>query len=300
MAEDVFDSSSGSEFEDDNASPGGQTGSKESKNDSRTFAEYQGENNRKIGDLQKQIATVTEAVLKLTEAVSKKQTTPTQAPPATRQFTQPQYGVPNPDISEYTDEQLQQALASGRLDPTLQRAVEGVLAERKIERKTVELFEKRDQAQRVSAAEAEAERIALASFPALRDPNSDFSRRVEAAIEQRQARFGKHPQDKLDVARDVAAAMGVQASRVVTPGYVGRTEGGEQPPVDEGAQGMPDDEIAQIAHNLRYAMPLRRNPETGKMERKKFNLKRIKERSKRYEENSLLYHAGRKIGGRSR
>ena len=109
--------------------------------------------------------------------------------------------------------------------------------------------------------------------------------------------FGENPYDKFDVANRVARIMGVEVAKVVTPGYVGKTESAALQPEDDEPEGQSEEEIRDIASNLRYAMPIRRNPETGKMERKKFNLKRIKERSKKYEANKRVFMQGRKIKG---
>lgn len=305
MAEkDVFDDSSTSEFEDDTDSSAGKPDGTKSKNDGRSLDNVRGEFSRKHDELKAQVAGLTDAVQKMANALTARmqtpdaRPTPTQ-PPVQRPIVSP-YGAPNPDINEYTDEQLQQALASGRLDPYQTRVIEGILSERRIERKTQELFEQRDRKQVVSRAQAEAHEAALAAFPALRDSNSEFAQRVAGALKAQRDTFGPFPTDEFDVARRVADSMGLQASRITIPGYIGKPEGGDKEDAVEDDVGMSDDEIAEIAHNLRYAMPLRRNPETGKMERKKFNLKRIKERSKRYQENSNLYQGGRKIKGSSR
>ena len=291
---DVFDSSSGSEFEGDSASPGGQSGGNQPKNDGRSLENLRGELLRKQEKLEGQIAALTDNISKLAGALTQRQGSVPAAPVMPQRPAVSPYGAPNPDINEYTDEQLQQVLGSGQLNPYQVRVIEQLLTERRIERKTSELLDKRDKQHLVTSAQAEARDAAQSSFPALRDPNSEFSRKVSAALKQQRESFGEFPMDEFDVANRIARQMGVEMSRVVTPGYIGKPEGGEKP-VEE-SQGPSDEELTEIAHNLRYAMPIKRNPQTGKMERKKFNLQRIRERSKRYTESEQFYRA-RKIKG---
>jgi hypothetical protein len=160
------------------------------------------------------------------------------------------------------------------------------------------LFEAKEKQSHQARLKAESHEAALAAFPALREKDSEFSRRVQARLDERQQAFGSTPTEEFDVANQVAREMGVEVSRVVAPGFVGRPESASQPEPEEGPQGIDMDRAAEIARNLQYALPLRRNPETGKMERKKFNLANIKERSKEYEEHAAVYKGGRKIGGR--
>lgn len=291
---DVFDSSSESEFEGDAASTGGQSGGNQPKNDGRSLENLRGELLRKQEKLEAQIAALSEGIGKIAGALSQRPATQPAAPVQPQRPVVSPYGAPNPDISEYTDEQLQQVLGSGQLNPYQVRVIEQLLTERRIERKTAEMLDKREKQHLVSAANTEAREAAHAAFPALRDPNSEFSRRVASALQQQRERFGDFPMDEFDVANRVARQMGVEVSRVVTPGYIGKPEGGEKPVEED--RGPSDEELTQIAENLRYAMPIKRNPQTGKMERKKFNLQRIRERSKRYTENEQFYR-GRKIKG---
>lgn len=292
MAEDVFSPSSGEEPNESGTSAGNQDGSL--AGEGRTLDNVRGELLRKqekdAAQLQEQIALLHDSVQKMAEAFQSqaKQFAERPQPARPQQPMQPNpWGAPAPSPDEYTDEQLQQALRSGRLTNDQAQEVQRMLNERRIESKTKEMFEKRDREQALSAAEAEAENAALQSFPALRDPNSEFSRKVNTALEAQRNQFGKFPHDKFDVANRVARQMGVEASRIVTPGYVGKPEASDPKPSDE-IEGMPEDRIKQIAENLKYALPVRRNPKTGRMERKQFNLKRIKERSKRYAEERDL------------
>jgi hypothetical protein len=287
MPEDVFSSPS-EEKPDESGSPASEQGGS-SEGEGRTLDNVRGELLRKqekdAAQLQEQIALLHDSVQKMAEAFQSQAKNMAERPQPARpqQPMQPNpWGAPTPAPDEYTDEQLQQALRSGRLTPEQSREVERMLNERRVESKTKELFEKRDREQQMAAAEADAENAALQSFPALRDPNSEFSRKVNAALETQRNQFGKFPHDKFDVANRVARQMGVEASRIVTPGYVGKPEASDPRPSDDEPEGLPDDRIKQIAENLKYALPVKRNPKTGRMERKQFNLKRIKERSKRY------------------
>jgi len=292
--DDVFDDSSSSEFEGDSASPGGQSGGNQPKNDGRSLENLRGELLRKQEKLEEQIASLTKNIGTLASALTQRQGSVPAAPAPQQRPLVSSYGAPNPDIAEYTDEQLQQVLMSGQLNPAQARVIERLLEKRELKREMASEFQQRDKQQLMSAAQAEAQAAAHAAFPALRDPNSEFARRVDAALNQQRERFGAFPMDEFDVANRIARQMGVEVSRVVTPGYIGKPEGGEKP-VEE-PQGPSDAELTEIAHNLRYAMPIKRNPQTGKMERKKFNLQRIRERSKRYTENEQFYR-GRKIKG---
>lgn len=288
MAEDVFDPSSGSEPNESGSSAGNQEGN--SEGEGRTLENVRGELLRKqdkdAAQLREQIALLHDSVLKMADAFQSQQKVFHEARQPQRQqqapFQQSPWGAPPPPPEEYTDEQLQQALRSGRLTPEQAREVERMLTDRRVSAQTQELFEKRDRAQKMSAAEAEAESAALQSFPALRDPSSEFAKRVNSALDAQRKEFGKFPHDKFDVANRVARQMGVEVSRIVTPGYVGKPEAADPKPSNDEPEGLPEDRIKQIAENLRYALPVKRNPQTGKMERKQFNLKRIKERSKRY------------------
>lgn len=299
MAEDVFSSPS-EEKPDESGSPASEQGGN-SEGEGRTLDNVRGELLRKqekdAARLQEQIALLHDSVQKMADAFQSqaRQFAERPQPARPQQPMQPSpWGAPTPPPEEYTDEQLQMALRSGRLTPDQTREVERLLNERRVEAKTRELFDKRDREQKLSAAEQEAETAALQSFPALRDPNSEFARKVNAALERQREEFGKFPHDKFDVANRIARQMGVEVSRIVTPGYVGKPEASDPKPSDDEPQGMPDDRIREIAENLRYALPVKRNPKTGRMERKQFNLKRIKERSKRYAEERDL-HLRRKI-----
>lgn len=304
MSEDVFDSSSESEFEDDPSSGEGNEPSTPSKNDGRSVENIYGEFSRKNKQLQEQISGLAESVQKLTEAFTKQNSDETRAqrfqqgyspaaPSAPRAV--PQHAAA--DLSGYSDEQLQQALASGQLSAYQRQLVEQALQERKFDQRLESRLKEREKQSEVSRLRMEAEEAALTAFPALQNKNSEFARRVEAELAQQRAKYGEFPTDKFDVANRIARVMGIEVSRIVTPGYIGRPESqGAEP--DEGPEGQSDEEIRDIASNLRYALPIRLNPETGKMERKKFNLKRIKERSKEYEQGKRMFQQGRKIKGR--
>jgi len=293
MSEDVFDDSSSLELEGDSASPGGQTGSNKPDGKGRTLDNLRAELLRKNEKLEEQVASLTENINKLTGVLTQRAVPTPDAVQPQRPLVS-QYGAPNPDINEYTDEQLQQVLASGQLNPAQARLIDRLLVKREMKREMATEFDSRDKQQTVAQAQAESQQAAHAAFPALRDPSSEFSKRVGAALNKQREQFGKFPMDEFDVANRVARQMGVEVSRVVTPGYIGKPEGGDKQ-VEE-PTGPTTEQLAEIAGNLRYAMPIKRNPQTGKMERKKFNLERIRERSKRYTENEQFYRQ-RKVKG---
>jgi hypothetical protein len=299
MSEDVTGSSSESEFEDDSGTPAGEQGSIEVPERGRSVDNLAAEFNRKQAKLQEQIAGLTESVQKLAQAFVQGQQPQrfeqgNQPPPPPPQRQVPQHAAA--DLSNYTDEQLQQALASGQLSAYQTKVIEEALQERRLDRRLEAKFAETQKQSQTERLRAESEEAALAAFPALKDKNSEFSRRVEAALSDQRRQLGEFPTDRFDVANRVARIMGVEVSRVITPGFVAKPDSTQADDVEE-PSGQTEDEIRAIAANLRYALPLRHDPVTGKMERKKFNLKRIQERSKQYEQNKRAYMPGRRIRG---
>ena len=145
--------------------------------------------------------------------------------------------------------------------------------------------------QRLEAARGTAEQAALAAFPALRDQNSEFSRRVKAALQQRHAEGVSSPYEAYDVANNVAREMNVEAARAVTPGNF--TASGFQPaPVTAAPKPnrleLTDADIERIGSRLAEALPADRLPD-GRTKRRTFDKKRVKERSKMYADNADLY-----------
>jgi len=292
MTRDVNDSSSESEFEDDPSTEEGEQISEPSENDSRTLNNVRGElirkQERSAAQLQDQIGMLTESMQRMADAMADAAEKRVQAPIPAAHAQQPisQY-TPNPSINQYTDEQLQVALSSGQLTAAQEREIGRVLSERTTDQKVARMFEIRDAESKKANAALEAKDAALASFPALRDPRSEFSRRYKAALDTQRANYGTFPTDEFDVANRLARQMGVEVSKLVTPGFIGKPGSvAPEKPVDEYA-GPKEAEVREITDSLKYAMPLRRNPKTGRMERKEFNIKRIKERAKRYNEERV-------------
>jgi hypothetical protein len=300
MPEDVMGSSSDPQANEPGSVTGEPDGSLEAEG--RSIDNLRGELLRKqdkaVTQLQEQIAMLNDGFQKMAQAFqsanAQRQTQSQVPPPPAEPVTK--YGSPNPPVERYTDEQLHVALQSGRLTPHQAKEVERLLEERRVEAKTKELFEQRDKQQQFSADRTKADAEALAAFPALRDPQSEFSQKVNAELEARRAAYGETPFDKADAASRVARQMGIDATRVVSQGYVGSSEAGEPALVAE-PEGPPDEELQQIARNLRYALPIKQNPKTGKMERKEFNMKRVKQRAVRYAKTREQGLGGHKIKG---
>lgn len=302
--EDVIDTSSVSESDDESGTPSGHQGSNTSKGEGRSLDNIKREFDRKQEKLESQVAALTEATEKLANLLlaAKGQAEDQEF----NQGNRPSF-VPTParnripqhaagDLSEFTDVQLQQALDSGQLSPNQARAVRDLLQERTFDSKFEQKFQAREKQTRRQQLREESEHAALVAFPALRDKNSEFYRKVSVALQQQRSIIGEVETDTFDVANRVARQMGVEVARVVTPGYVGRP-GDEPEPKAEEPQGQTEEQIREIAASLRYALPIKLNPKTGKMERQKFNLKRIQERSKRYTENESVFKQGRKVRG---
>jgi len=289
---DVLDPSSGLDPDGNPLSPECNSGSNEPDGKGRTLENVRGELVRKHDKLAEQIASLQDGIGKLSEAILNRQQAPVspQAPP-----TVSPYGAPSPVLAGYTDEQLQQALASGALSPYQRQVIEGLIQDRRLERKTSELFAQKQREGDLTRARSESEANAKQAFPALRDGNSEFSKRVSTELKKQRDQFGEFPTDAFDVANRIARQMGVEVSRTAR-GFSGAPEGNNASVPDAPALGLDDDELKRIAEKLQYAMPLKRDAQ-GRMVRKKFNLENIKERNKRYDENSQFYR-GKKIGGK--
>jgi len=270
-------------------------------NDSRTLDNVRGELLRKQerdnAQTQEQIGMLAESMQKLADSMANAQVAPRPAPAPQAPDPISQY-TPNPRVGEYTDEQLQTALRSGQLTPAQEKEIDRVLSERGTTRTVTELLDQRDAQHKQTTAASEAHEAAVAAFPALLDARSEFSRRHKTALDAQRTAHGAFPTDEFDVANRIARQMGVEVSKVVNQGYIGRPDSHAPDKTIEEYTGPPEAELREISESLKYAMPLRRNPKTGRMERKQFNIKRVKERAKRYnQERDAGLRGQRKIRG---
>ena len=302
MAEDVFDSSSESTPEGSSASPGGDLGSTEPDGKGRTLENLQRETQRKFEDLEGKMGLIVDGINKLTGLAANPQAPqpPVRQPQAAPQGQFPQvsqFGAPNPDLNQYSVGDLQQALTLNHWTPQQRQVLQAAANDKHLEAKADTLFADRERHAALTQARKESDEAASQSFPALDNPQSDFARRVETALVEERKLFGEHPRDRFNVANRVAREMGVEVARVVTPGYSAPASSNEPAPsADEPA--MPsDDEIAVKAQDLKYAMPMRLNPKTGKLERVKFNKERLKSRIQNYAKDRPYYGTS-KVSGR--
>lgn len=263
--------------------PAGQPGSQ----GGRTLENLQGEFNRKYTQLGERFEALQGQIEKLVTVLQPKQ--PAQQPVA-RGPVSP-FGAPRSSLEQFSDEHIANYLADPNITPYQRQVLEVEQATRRQLALTNQVFDQRMQQQQMDATKAQAEQAALAAFPALRDPGSDFSQKVKAALQFRRQRFGEFPTDVYDVANNVAREMGLGETRAVTPGTF--TAGGFQanpaPAAPKKSKNeLTEADIERIGERLAHALPSDRQAD-GKMKRRTWNKKRVQERSKMYAENADLY-----------
>jgi hypothetical protein len=219
--------------------------------------------------------------------------------PAPQQAASP-YGAPRL-LSGYSDEQLNEALRAGGLTPDNQTAVRTELSLRERERWFDNQFATRERQKIVNDLKQRSEKAAYDSFPALRDPESELSRRVEAELQEQRRLIGEVPTDKLDVANRVALQMGVRGTRVFAPGYAPQSDGGESTRESSKPKTKPilsDGQIDSLSKKFASTMPYDTDPKTGMPVRRKFNTKRIRENAQQYAEGAdAMYGRGVRVDG---
>ncbi len=286
------------------APAGGDSGST-GGGDGRTLDNVRGELLRKHGQLSDQIAELTKTVGKLVEGFGQRQQQPQAqttwqqgspyVPQGQSQVYQPgpvsPFGAPRP-LASFTDEQLVN-FANGPTATSYQKeAVRVEIEERRQERRFDQMFQMRDREQRVNNLKTQAETAALASFPALRDPASDFSRKVEAELQmQRGLGIPESPYERYDAANRVARAMGLEVSRAVVPGFTAPAAGDRPADTrrDEPQSILSDEAIDQLARRFEHALPIDVKPD-GKAVRRKFDKKKLSEAGKQYGQAKSMYH----------
>jgi hypothetical protein len=212
------------------------------------------------------------------------------------------YGAPNP-LAQYRDEELRAALASGTLN---QYQVDSVREELKVRdegRRFDQRFDERLRKQQFDDQKRQNQEDAKRAFPALRDPNSEFSQRVAAELKSRREQHGENPRDEFDAANYVSRTMNVEVSRVFRPGYIAPGTSGDDDrggAVPEEDYGISKEEAEELARKFAYALPSDTGPD-GKVKRRQFDLNEILKSSREYgEARTQMMGKGRKVRGKSR
>lgn len=296
MAEPVMEPQPGSGA-DPNAQPVPSPGNDEGKvQGGRTIENLYQEFSRKNKDLTTRIAELTELVR---GTVKPAETPAVPAPTYQPQVTQPNpvrspYGAPRA-LDNFDDGALQDALRNPAVPEYQKGLIRQEIDTRFQERQIETMFQQRERLQHVNSIKIESERAAMSAYPALRDPDSDFSRRVDTELQKQRKTLGEFPSDKLDVANRVAQSMGVSAQRGVQFGFVAGTESRQvEEPAEYAPQGMSEETYNELAAKFADTLPSDIGPD-GRPKRRKFNKQQILESSKVYEE---AYDAGALSRGR--
>jgi len=270
----------------------------------RTIENLYAEFSRKNKDLTTRISELTELV---------RQTVPKQAeaPAVPAPVYQPQVTQPNPvrspygaprALDQFDDNALQDALRNPAVPEYQKGLIRQEVDMRSQERQIETMFQQRERQQHVNSIKLESERAAQSAYPALRDSESEFSRRVDAELQKQRKLLGEFPSDKLDVANRVAQSMGVSAQRGVQFGFVAGTESRQvEEPAEYVPQGMSDELYNELAARFADTLPSDVGPD-GRSKRRKFDKKRILESSKIYEEADqagAVRGRGRRVKGRT-
>lgn len=294
MSDPVITSPSGSD-EKSTAQSGSAAGDQGSNTaaggDGRTAEQVRGEMQRKYDKLNTKIDELSAGIKTLTERFGVPQQGQAPAMQAPQRPIQPSqvaspYGAPRP-LAQYSAEQLQQALDSPSIPEGQKRLISQELYDREQDRRFDERFLARERQSRVNSIKTQSEEAALKRFPALRDPDSEFSRRVDAALTQQRQELGEFPTDKFDIAVRIADSMGLEVKRAIVPGYTAPSNG-ERP--NEGRDAGPQFdpiEAQKLAKRFEYTLPSDIDKD-GKVVRRKFNMDRVKDRSKFYQENEAI------------
>lgn len=292
MSEPVNESQAGGDTEQQaqTATPAVTDGSS-AGGEGRTQENSHAELSRKYKKLSGQINELAESMKLLVER--SQQVAPQQArfdggfaPSQTAPQVASPYGAPRL-LVKFTDEQLNESLRGGGLSPVQQEQVRTELSLRDRERWFDHQFATRERQQRVSDLKKKSDKAADDAYPALREPESDFSRRVEAELQEQRRLVGEQPTERLDAANRVALQMGVRSTRVYAPGYVAPADGGDRPTEQRKQKTEPlltDGKISELERKFASTMPYDVDPKTGMPVRRKFNTKRIRESSQQYAE----------------
>jgi hypothetical protein len=236
-----------------------------------------GELSRKYKKLDEKIDALTTM---LREAKQAPQTPSYSTPTPPQQDVVSRYGAPRP-LQQYSDDQLAQAFNTPGFNDYQKQQISQELKVREDERLFDRKFQEREHMQRVSTLKAESESLARAAYPALRDPDSQFSQRVQSELQKQRKLYGEFPTDHYDVAHRVAESMGLQRSKVGVPGFVAQP-GSDRQTEPEGPQGMSDDEYNVLARRFQDALPSDVGPD-GRLKRRTFDKSRIQKRTREYQ-----------------
>lgn len=289
MTEPVIEPQPGGGAPDPNAPPGtpaGQEGSKGAGGDGRTLENVRGELLRKHKDLDTKVSQLLDGINELKSrfgAPAPQQNQPgyvaPQAPPAVPNPIASPYGAPRA-LASYNDDALQAALVSPSI-PDYQKSVIRVELDTRVqERRIDQAIEHRQRQERVNSLKVQSDKAAKDRYPALRDSDSEFSRRVEAEFQARK-QLGETPTSFADAANAVAQEMNVEVSRV-TRGFTAAAHNDDAPPASQVESSMTDEQIADIAGRFADSLPTDIDPKTGRPVRRKFKSESIRERAKQY------------------
>ncbi len=285
--------------------PSGSPAGNEGSSGDRKWQEVRGELLRKHDKLAEQVMQIAQGVSQLIEKSSQPAPGATRSPytpqasAAAPQAPVSQYGAPR-QLDNFSDDQLEVALQTPSVPENQRIIIRRELEERRQDRRLDQRLDQRERLQRVNGLKQQSESAALASFPALRDPSSEFSRRVEADLKHQRAEYGEFPTDKFDVANRVARAMGLEVTRAVVPGYTAPAGGGndrnDRREVEETV--LKDTEIEALARKFENAGTMPIDIKNGRGVRRKFDKAKIKDLSRGYGEAQGAYrNRGIKVRG---
>lgn len=189
-------------------------------------------------------------------------------------------------VADYSTQELETMLGNVQLTPVQRTVIQNELTARTVRDVTKQTIQAETYRTRIEQAKQAVRQQALSEYPALSDADSEFYSAVDAELSNRRAMFGEQPTDVLDAANAVARRMGVAPviRRSVNSDIAG---GGNNGPGGNGGNRrlkyeLSDERRAAIAERLSEALP------SGK----KFDDKKLKERSRAYAENTHLYGIG--------
>jgi hypothetical protein len=252
----------------------------------RNLENVYGEFSRKYGQLSERFDAIQQGIEALTKQLGGQQAAKPQAP----QSPVSPFGAPRA-LQDFSDEYITQYLNNPELTPYQRQILVNEQAARNQLKLANQVWDQRREQERVLEEKGRAEQAAIAAFPVLRDPSSDFAKRVNQLLTARRQRFGEFPTDVYDVANSVAREMGIGETRAYTPStYVAPGLQERVPQQNRGPKKheLGEADIERISERLASAMPSDRQAD-GKMKRRAFDKKRIKERSKMYADNADLY-----------
>ena len=276
--------------------PAGQSGSQGGRSIDNVYGEF----SRKYSKIEERLEGLYQGIEAITQKLGSAPA-PQQAPaPPAQQFgpgpVSP-FGAPRP-LAHFSDEHIEAYLRDNTLTPYQRNILETEKVTRNQAKLANQIWDQRAAQERLASTKSQAEQAAMAAFPALRDSASEFSQKVKVALQQRRSQFGEFPTDVYDVANAVSREMGLGETRAVTPSTFtasGFQDNQPRPASKPRRNELNDADVERISSRLANALPSDRQAD-GKMTRRKFNTKRLKERSKMYSENADLYRHT-KLGG---